>query len=268
MPATKSVKSKTSATKAKTAKTEAVQEDAPQEVTPVVEQVVETTEATHDESSVAATEESSLAADAARLIEDAKTCQNYLLKFLKGSRALSQNIRKTERQLRRLDKRLSAKKARGGSSGNKGLQTLKPVFSQEMKSFIEKHHNLEDRKGNVIYEQLQYDSTNQLLASRDHVLKLVTSYVRVNELQKYENKKRIMMDSELTTLFPTLAERKDKSGKVVQEENCYYHTLMKAFSRHFKSAEELAELDAQEGTSASAHASPAKPKAKAKVAKK
>ena len=267
MPATKSVKSKTSATKAKTAKTEVVEEAAPQEVAPVVEQVAEATEATNDESSAAA-EESSLAADAARLIEDAKTCQNYLLKFLKGSRALSQNIRKTERQLRRLDKRLSAKKARGGSSGNKGLQTLKPVFSQEMKSFIEKHHTLQDRKGNVIYEQLQYDSDNQLLASRDHVLKLVTSYVRVNELQKYENKKRIMMDAELTTLFPTLAERKDKSGKVVQEENCYYHTLMKAFSRHFKSADELAELDAQEGASASAQSSPAKAKAKAKVAKK
>jgi hypothetical protein len=41
------------------------------------------------------------------------------------------------------------------------------------------------------------------------------------------------MDSTLQHLFPELCSVKDKKGKVVQEENCYYNTLMKALSRHF-----------------------------------
>ena len=47
-----------------------------------------------------------------------------------------------------------------------------------------------------------------------------------NELQKYDDKKRIKMDVELSKLFPELTEQKDKKGKVTQEENCYFHTLM------------------------------------------
>ena len=69
---------------------------------------------------------------------------------------------------------------------------------------------------------------------RENCLKLVNAYVRQNELQKYDDKKRIKMDVELSKLFPELTEQKDKKGKVTQEENCYFHTLMGGINRHLK----------------------------------
>ena len=169
---------------------------------PTVEEtvkVVDSTSAVEDETPQ---EEQSLVKEAVELIEMAKMCQVILAQFVKGSRNIQQGIRKMERDLRKLDKRLKTKKnSKSSTNGNKGLQQLKPIYTTTMKDFFEKFHTLKDRNGDVIYENLQYDSEH-LLVSRDHALKLVTSYVRENQLQKYDNKKRIKMDVELSKLFP------------------------------------------------------------------
>lgn len=224
---------------------------APKEQEPVVEPVATPVADEVSDDTSSTTEEKSLTTELDSLNKLAKEASNLLAKFLKGSRVLSANIKKTERNLKRLDKRSKHKKEqKEGGSGNKGLQTPKPIYTAEMRAFIEKYHMLKDNEGNVIYENLQYTSNDEdklLMASRDHVLKLATSYIRENGLKKYpDNKRRIMMDNELKAIYPTLCEQKDASGKVVREENCYYSTLMAANSRHFKDTEERAVYDAEQ----------------------
>jgi hypothetical protein len=221
MPAT-TKRSSSKATTQKTTKKEAepapVEEVAAPEVTDAVEQ--------------SATEVSPLQAEAANLIEMARACQNMLQNLIKGTRTTAANIRKLERDVRRLDKRNRRNRENRASNGNKGLQQLKPVYTPEMRTFFENNQSLTDGEGSQIVENLTYDS-DHLLVSRKQALKLVTSYIRQNNLQDQENKRRINMDATLQGLFPELCAVKDKKGKVVQEENCYYNTLMKALSRHF-----------------------------------
>ena len=175
---------------------------------------------------------SSLQAEANSLIELARQCQTLLQSLIKGTRATAANIRKLERDVQRLDKKSRKSRENRSTNGNKGLQQLKPVYTAEMKSFFENNKSLNDNDGVLIVDNLTYDSEH-LLVSRKQALKLVTSYIKNQNLQDSSNKRRINMDSTLQHLFPELCSVKDKKGKVVQEENCYYNTLMKALSRHF-----------------------------------
>jgi chromatin remodeling complex protein RSC6 len=175
---------------------------------------------------------STLQAEANSLIELARQCQTLLQTLIKGTRATAANIRKLERDVQRLDKKSRKSRENRSTNGNKGLQQLKPVYTAEMKSFFENNKSLNDNDGVLIVDNLTYDSEH-LLVSRKQALKLVTSYIKNHNLQDSSNKRRINMDSTLQHLFPELCAVKDKKGKVVQEENCYYNTLMKALSRHF-----------------------------------
>ena len=175
---------------------------------------------------------SSLQAEANSLIELARQCQTLLQSLIKGTRATAANIRKLERDVQRLDKKSRKSRENRSTNGNKGLQQLKPVYTAEMKSFFENNKSLNDNDGVLIVDNLTYDSEH-LLVSRKQALKLVTSYIKNQNLQDSSNKRRINMDTTLQHLFPELCSVKDKKGKVVQEENCYYNTLMKALSRHF-----------------------------------
>ena len=184
------------------------------------------------DSSVDSKDVSSLQAEANSLIELARQCQTLLQALIKGTRATAANIRKLERDVQRLDKKSRKSRENRSTNGNKGLQQLKPVYTAEMKSFFENNKSLNDNDGVLIVDNLTYDSEH-LLVSRKQALKLVTSYIKNQNLQDSSNKRRINMDSTLQHLFPELCSVKDKKGKVVQEENCYYNTLMKALSRHF-----------------------------------
>ena len=175
---------------------------------------------------------SSLQAEANSLIELARQCQTLLQSLIKGTRATAANIRKLERDVQRLDKKSRKSRENRSTNGNKGLQQLKPVYTAEMKSFFENNKSLNDNDGVLIVDNLTYDSEH-LLVSRKQALKLVTSYIKNQNLQDSSNKRRINMDTTLQHLFPELCSVKDKKGKVVQEENCFYNTLMKALSRHF-----------------------------------
>jgi chromatin remodeling complex protein RSC6 len=175
---------------------------------------------------------SSLQAEANSLIELARQCQTLLQNLIKGTRATAANIRKLERDVQRLDKKSRKSRENRSTNGNKGLQQLKPIYTSEMKSFFENNKSLNDNDGVLIVDNLTYDSEH-LLVSRKQALKLVTSYIKHQNLQDSSNKRRINMDTTLQHLFPELCAVKDKKGKVVQEENCYYNTLMKALSRHF-----------------------------------
>ena len=184
------------------------------------------------DSSVDSKDVSSLQAEANSLIELARQCQTLLQALIKGTRATAANIRKLERDVQRLDKKSRKSRENRSTNGNKGLQQLKPVYTAEMKSFFENNKSLNDNDGVLIVDNLTYDSEH-LLVSRKQALKLVTSYIKNHNLQDSSNKRRINMDTTLQHLFPELCAVKDKKGKVVQEENCYYNTLMKALSRHF-----------------------------------
>ena len=184
------------------------------------------------DSSVDSKDVSSLQAEANSLIELARQCQTLLQSLIKGTRATAANIRKLERDVQRLDKKSRKSRENRSTNGNKGLQQLKPIYTAEMKSFFENNKSLNDNDGVLIVDNLTYDSEH-LLVSRKQALKLVTSYIKHQNLQDSSNKRRINMDSTLQHLFPELCSVKDKKGKVVQEENCYYNTLMKALSRHF-----------------------------------
>ena len=184
------------------------------------------------DSSVDSKDVSSLQAEANSLIELARQCQTLLQTLIKGTRATAANIRKLERDVQRLDKKSRKSRENRSTNGNKGLQQLKPVYTAEMKAFFENNKSLNDNDGVLIVDNLTYDSEH-LLVSRKQALKLVTSYIKNQNLQDSSNKRRINMDTTLQHLFPELCTVKDKKGKVVKEENCYYNTLMKALSRHF-----------------------------------
>lgn len=218
----------------KESETEVVPTPAPTPAPTPVEDVAEqeTTETVEQTT----TDVSPLQAEATNLIEMARACQTMLQNLIKGTRTTAANIRKLERDVRRLDKRNRRNRENRASNGNKGLQQLKPVYTTEMKTFFENNQSLTDGDGQQIVENLTYDS-DHLLVSRKQALKLVTSYIRQNNLQDQENKRRINMDATLQGLFPELCAVNDKKGKVIQEENCYYNTLMKALSRHFTASD-------------------------------
>ena len=194
-------------------------------------EVVEATEA----SDVDTSDVSPLQAETLAVIEMARAAQNTLQNLIKATRSVSANIKKLERDVKRLDKKSKRSRENRASNGNKGLQQLKPVYTAEMRTFFESNKALTDNDGQLIVDNLTYDS-DHLLVSRKQALKLVTSYIRHHKLQDEANKRKINMDSTLQTLFPELCAVKDKKGKVTQEENCYYNTLMKALSRHFTQA--------------------------------
>jgi len=231
----KSVSSSSSSTKSSkkdVAQSEPVVEVAP--VAPVVETVPEKVETTTTETAVDAGDSnvvSPLQAETLALLEMAHSCQNTLQALIKKARSTLSNIKKLERDVKRLEKKGKRGSTRT-SNGNKGLQQLKPVYTAEMKSFFEAHKDLTDNDNAPIVENLTYDS-DHLLVSRKQALKLVTSYIRNHKLQDATNKRKINMDVTLQGLFPELCAVKDKKGKIVQEENCFYNTLMKALSRHF-----------------------------------
>ncbi len=233
MPSGTASVSKKSVSSSKTSKKDASQTEAVAEVAPTPAPAVEApapVEATA-ETAVDASEVSPLQAETLALLEMAHSCQNTLQALIKKARSTLSNIKKLERDVKRLEKKGKRGSTRA-SNGNKGLQQLKPVYTSEMKSFFEAHKDLTDNDNAPIVENLTYDS-DHLLVSRKQALKLVTSYIRSHKLQDATNKRKINMDATLQSLFPELCAVKDKKGKVVQEENCFYNTLMKALSRHF-----------------------------------
>ena len=236
MPSGTASVSKKSVSSSKTSKKDASQTEAVAEVAPTpapVETVPTPVEATA-ETAVDASDSgvvSPLQAETLALLEMAHSCQNTLQAIIKKARSTLSNIKKLERDVKRLEKKGKRGSTRA-SNGNKGLQQLKPVYTAEMKSFFEAHKDLTDNDNAPIVENLTYDS-DPLLVSRKQALKLVTSYIRSHKLQDATNKRKINMDTTLQSLFPELCSVKDKKGKVVQEENCFYNTLMKALSRHF-----------------------------------
>ena len=236
MPSGTASVSKKSVSSSKTSKKDASQTEAVAEVvaTPAPAPVEASTEASVEataETATDASEVSPLQAETLALLEMAHSCQNTLQALIKKARSTLSNIKKLERDVKRLEKKGKRGSTRA-SNGNKGLQQLKPVYTAEMKSFFEAHKDLTDNDNATIVENLTYDS-DHLLVSRKQALKLVTSYIRSHKLQDATNKRKINMDTTLQSLFPELCAVKDKKGKVVQEENCFYNTLMKALSRHF-----------------------------------
>jgi hypothetical protein len=193
-----------------------------------------------------------------QLVKFVKQLNVLVARMNKQAKDLQRRVVAKEKRLERLEERKASNKKKGGSGG---LKKLQPVYGAEFQSFIETHHKSLYSKGSdgkptedLILAELQYDDDHHLMVNREDALKLVNAYVKQNDLQQYEDKKRIQMNDEMKAIFPTLAEHTNADGEVV-EENCYFHTLMKGISRNFKTAEVLADID---GTSTPVNATPSK----------
>ena len=200
---------------------------------PVQEPVVSTVEENvqNEENEATTQVERVLFDQMVRIKELAKMGSSTLSSLKEKIRDVSIMAKQTDKRYKKLSK---TKRSKPKNNSNSGLQQLKPIYTQEMREFVENHRNLTDKHNNVIFEgDLSYDSEH-LLISRNQALKLVNAYVRVNKLQDSEQKRKINMDKTMNRLFPELSAVKDKKGKVTQEENCYYQSLMGAIARHFR----------------------------------
>jgi len=224
-------KSKKSTTSLEVVETSEVQ-DTPAVVEPTdVEPVITESDAQVEDDTTDDAVPDSNSARVDQIVEMAKMLNAVILKLNKRCKELQRRVTAKERRLKRLEQKKLSNKKKGGSGG---LKKLQPVYTSEFRLFVESQHQcLNDRKGDIILETLDYDDEGNLLISRENCLKLVNAYVRQNELQKYDDKKRIKMDVELSKLFPELAEQKE-GKKVTQAENCYFHTLMGGINRHLK----------------------------------
>lgn len=201
-----------------------------QEQTPVVEAVVETTaDATEG---VETSEEQSIQERITSMLEMNRMMGALHSKIQKQLKSLEKDYRSFVRRYNKMEEKRKQNKKKGGSTG---LKKMIPVTTTTFKTFVEKFHGLKDKHDNVVYTELQYDASGNLLVSREQALRLVNAYIADKKLQKYDDKKRIKMDPQLKTLFPMLCEHKDASGNVV-EENCYFHTLMKGIATHLQSS--------------------------------
>lgn len=167
----------------------------------------------------------------ATLFELAARTKKYSETIVAEMKKLQKNYnieRKKNKKI--ISKSTSAKKQR---SGSKGLDKLVKVKTADFRTFVEKNHQqLNDKNGNQILTTLIYDENDgSLMISRKVALKLLTSYAKQHELQKYEDRKRIKMDKTLQKLFPNHAERKADDGSVV-EENFYFCSIMGALTDH------------------------------------
>ena len=144
MPSGTASVSKKSVSSSKTSKKDASQTEAVAEVvaTPAPAPVEASVEATA-ETATDASEVSPLQAETLALLEMAHSCQNTLQALIKKARSTLSNIKKLERDVKRLEKKGKRGSTRA-SNGNKGLQQLKPVYTAEMKSFFEAHKDLTD----------------------------------------------------------------------------------------------------------------------------
>lgn len=169
--------------------------------------------------------------------------------LMKAMQKLHNDAKKNYR-LYLIDKRkydkLESKKAIKGlkkkRSGQSGLDKVLPIQTKDFTTFVERHwQQLNDKDQTPILTELQYDTEGDgsLLLSRKTALRLVTSYVKLNDLQNPENKRKIRMNKELIKLFPDFSEKKE-GGKVVREENFEFTSIMKGLSRHFRVNEEVA----------------------------
>jgi hypothetical protein len=225
---------KTKATKAVKKADATVEPSVTQETAPVVETVVEATaEATAEATEGAETsEEQSIQERITSMLEMNRMMGALHSKIQKQLKSLEKDYRSFVRRYNKMEEKRKQNKKKGGSTG---LKKMIPVTTTAFKTFVEKFHGLKDKHDNVVYTELQYDATGNLLVSREQALRLVNAYIADKKLQKYDDKKRIKMDPQLKTLFPMLCEHKDASGNVV-EENCYFHTLMKGIATHLQSS--------------------------------
>jgi hypothetical protein len=224
---------KTKATKAVKKADATIDTPVTQEPTPVVEAVVEApTDATEGVEGVETSEEQSIQERITSMLEMNRMMGALHSKIQKQLKSLEKDYRSFVRRYNKMEEKRKQNKKKGGSTG---LKKMIPVTTTAFKTFVEKFHGLKDKHDNVVYTELQYDATGNLLVSREQALRLVNAYIADKKLQKYDDKKRIKMDPQLKTLFPMLCEHKDASGNVV-EENCYFHTLMKGIATHLQSS--------------------------------
>ena len=165
----------------------------------------------------------------------------------KLAQRITQDTKKAEREYqlerKRMEKAMSKKggKEKKKRNGTTGLDKQLRIKTSEFRQFVEKNYQqLNDKDGNQVITELSYADDGSLQISRKKALQFVTAYVKHNDLQQYDDKKRIKMDKTLQKLFPNNAEQKEK-GKVTKEENFSFVSIMGALSPHLSSSADAAE---------------------------
>jgi len=167
--------------------------------------------------------------------------QQVMLKTLTAVRrelkSLTERVVKLEAKAAKASQ-VKASRKRGGNG--QPLRKSVPVYSKEFSAFIEKHHgNLLNKDGSKIVETIEKDEAGHVLVSREACLKLVAAYIRQHNLNKFEDKKLISLDSELQKIISP----KDKDGKPIvyndakgkaMKNVCSYKDLMGSIAPHLK----------------------------------
>ena len=167
--------------------------------------------------------------------------QQVMLKTLTAVRrelkSLTERVVKLEAKAAKASQ-VKASRKRGGNG--QPLRKSVPVYSKTFSAFIEKHHGaLLNKDGSKIVETIEKDEAGHVLVSREACLKLVAAYIRQHNLNKFEDKKLISLDSELQKIIsPTDKEGNpivynDAKGKAMKNV-CSYKDLMGSIAPHLK----------------------------------
>ena len=155
-----------------------------------------------------------------------------------------QDLKKLSREIameRKKNEKLLSKK-QGKEKKPRNTDRKEPIYiitTSDARQFIEKNYQqLTNKDGNPVLTELNYNDDGNLLTTRNNFLKFVNSYIRFNKLQYEDNKKRIKLDKTLQKLFPAYVEKKDKSGKITNEEKPFLFTnVMEAINGHLQKVE-------------------------------
>lgn len=137
------------------------------------------------------------------------------------------------------DKAKADKKRLNRRTGNSnGLRQENPVIRDEFSDFVKSNTELKGKDGSIIVTTIKYDANGKLLLNRAAALRLVTSYIKANMLQKFpEDRKCIMMDDTLQKVLVETGVMKivgDTSVRV-----CFYKDIMGGLNKNFASKKNM-----------------------------
>ena len=183
--------------------------------TQVVEEVVEPVEETVEEE-----EEETLITKVDGIIESIEQFMEIFKQLKKETKDLRSRLTKREKEISKLEKK--GKKVKGTRVVN---QNPVPILTKKFEEFIENNYEeLKHQNGKSIIDEIVRNDDDQIMLTRQNCMQLVYSYIRKNIEKDEDNKKRVIMDDTLSTLFPQFAEgqkvniiSKDDDGNKVEE---------------------------------------------------
>lgn len=206
------------------AETKKVKKEAPAPAAAPVEEVPAA------EAAVEETATQTLSEELAQVSATLKKVSTMVQLLAKEVTDLKKKAQKLESEKAKADK----KKSNRRTGNSNGLKQENPVIRKEFAEFVKANAALKGKDGNVIVDSIKYDAGGNLLLNRAAALRLVTSYIKANGLQKFpEDKKCIEMDDSLQKVLVETGETKKIGNKNVRV--CFYKDIMGGLNKNFAS---------------------------------